>query len=113
MNPITINAVAFQADGMWIAHCLEYNFVSCAETLEKLPDELLRQIIHQIEADSAAGRDPFFGYKPAPQKYWDMFAAAKAVSKPIKPRKSISQRWREIRDHARVETQVIPIAAAA
>jgi hypothetical protein len=113
MTPIKINAVAFQEDGLWIACCLEYNFVSCAETLEGLANELFRQVIGQIEADLEAGHEPFFGYKPAPQEYWDMFAAAKAVTKPIKPRKSVSQRWREFRDRAKVETQLFPIAAAA
>ena len=34
MPPITLNAVAFHQDGLWVAQCLEYNLVSCAERLE-------------------------------------------------------------------------------
>ena len=111
MSPILIRAVALKEDGMWVARCLEYNFASCAETLEELPNALLRQVIDQIKADIEAGQKPFFGFKPAPQKYWDMFTAALEVSRPLKPRKSLSQRWRELLDHAKVETQLIPVAA--
>ena len=115
MDPtrIRVNAVAFQEDGMWVARCLEYNFASCAETLEELPNELLRQILDQIEADSEAGHEPFFGYKAAPQEYWDMFTAAKAVSKPIKPRKTVGQFLRGFTARPKVEAQLFPILAAA
>jgi hypothetical protein len=110
---IRINAVAFREDGMWVAQCLEYNFASCAETLEELANELLRQVLDQIEADSEAGHEPFFGYKPAPEKFWDMFTAAKAVSKPIKPRKTLLQFLRGLMARPKVETQLFPILAAA
>jgi hypothetical protein len=110
---IKINAIAFREDGMWVAQCLEYNFGSCAETLEELADELLRQVLDQIEADREAGHEPFYGYKPAPKKFWDMFTAVKAVSKPIKPRKTVLQFLRGFTARPKVETQLFPIAAAA
>jgi len=109
MNPFVIRAVAFQEDGMWVARCIDYNFASCAETLDELADELLRQVLDQIEADRDAGQEPFFGYKAAPKKYWDMFAAAEAVSRPIENRKRLPQR--DPRQPAKVETQLIPVAA--
>jgi len=104
MSPIVINAVAFQEDGLWIAQCLEYDFVGCAETLDELPDEFLGQVTDQIEADLEAGHEPFFGFKPAPQRYWALFAAARAVSKPLKPRKDDLA-------HPQVQTQLFPVAA--
>jgi hypothetical protein len=89
MNPIIINAIVFQEEGMWIAQCLEYNLVSCAETLPELPGELMRQVRSQIEADRSAGRTPFFAYKPATPKYWAMFEEVKLLSMPILPEESI------------------------
>ena len=104
MDPILINAVAFQADGMWVAQCLEYNFVSCAATRDELPGALMRQVLAQIELDLEDGREPFFEFKPAPAKYWQLFEKAKRRSKPI--RKSS-----ERPEHTRVETQLFPVAA--
>jgi hypothetical protein len=114
MNPgvVSINAVVYQENGRWIAHCLEYDFVSCAEKLDDLPNELLYQIIDQIEGDVEAGHEPFFGFKPAPRKYWEMWEAVRAVSKPIKPRKSLSLRWRELVERSKIEALLFPVAAA-
>ena len=89
MGPIIINAIVLQEDGMWIAQCLEYNLVSCAETLAELPGELMRQVKSQIEADESAGKRPFFAYKPAAPKYWAMFEEAKLRSTPILPAQSV------------------------
>ena len=88
-RPIFINAIAFQEDGMWIAQCLEYNLVSCAETLQELPGELMRQVRSQIEADQRAGEAPFFGYKPAGPRYWAMYEEARLRSMPILPEESV------------------------
>ncbi len=102
MPRITINAVAFRQNGLWVAQCLEYNLVSCAESLEELPNELLDQILGQIEADTESGHEPFWAFKPAPQRYWDMFAKAK-VSQPLKPRQAVPA----------VDAQLFPMPAAA
>jgi hypothetical protein len=104
MDPIVINAVAFQADGMWIAQCLEYNFVSCAATRDELPGALMRQVLGQIELDLEDGHEPFFEFKPAPAKYWQLFEEAKRQSAPIR-------KWSESPEHTRVETQLFPVAA--
>jgi len=104
MEPILLNAVVFQADGMWIAQCLEYNFVSCAGTRDELPGALMRQVLAQIELDLADGREPFFEFKPAPAKYWQLFEEAKRRTLPIR-------RSSEQPDHTRVEAQLFPVAA--
>jgi hypothetical protein len=112
MAPLVIRAVAFEKDGMWIAHCLEYSLVSYAESLKELPNELLRQLIVQVEADLKAGRAPLDGFKRAPKRYWDMFDAAQAASTPpVKPRKSLALRWREFVDRSRIDAQLFPVAA--
>jgi hypothetical protein len=108
---IRINAVVYQESGMWVAHCLEYSFVSCAEKLEDLPNELLNQVRDQIDADLAAGQKPFYGFKRAPKKYWVMFEAAKAVSRPLKPRKTLAMHWRELVNRARISAELFPITA--
>jgi hypothetical protein len=100
-RPICINAIIFQAEGMWIAQCLEYNLVSCAETLAELPGELMRQVRAQLDADRRAGTPPFFGYKPAAPKYWTMYEEAKLQSTPILPEESIPS----------VQAQLFQIAA--
>ena len=90
MGPITVNAVAFRAEGLWIAQCLEYNLASYTETLEELPDELLQQLVSQIKLDTEAGLTPFANFKPAPARYWKMYEAARAKSAPLRPKKSFA-----------------------
>ena len=104
MDPIVINAVVFQESGMWIAHCLEYDFVSFTEKRDELPHVLMKCIVAQINADLEYGHEPFFGFKPAPAKYWEMFEKAKLQSKPICKSASVPER-------NRVEAQLFPIAA--
>lgn len=108
-----LNAVVFWEDGMWVAQCLEYDLVSCAETIDEIPNELWRQVVSQREVDKDAGREPFAGFKPAPQKYWAMYENAKSRSKPMKPAKSISQLLRELlRRERRVDARLFPVASS-
>jgi hypothetical protein len=104
MDPILINAVVFQQDGLWVAQCLEYNFVSCAGTRDELPQALMTQVLAQVEADREDGHEPFFEFEPAPARYWEMLEKAKIQSKPI--RKSAS-----IPESQQVEAHLFPIAA--
>ena len=104
MSPILINAVVFQAEGMWIAQCLEYDFVICAATRDDLPGALMRQVLAQIELDLADGREPFFEFKPASPKYWRMFEEARRRSLPIR-------RSAKRPEHTKVEAQLFPVAA--
>lgn len=76
MDRITINAVVFRQNGLWVAQCLEYDFVSCAEELEDLPRELMEQIRVQMTLDLEAGHQPFAYFDKAPDKYWEMFERA-------------------------------------
>jgi hypothetical protein len=114
MSPIIINAIVLKEDGVWIAQCLEFNFVSFAVTLDELPRTFMQQVEDQIEADLEAGQSPFFGYRRAPQKYWDMFEEIKRRSKPIKPKKSLPRRVREFLDRqTKIDAFLFPASAAA
>jgi hypothetical protein len=108
MEPLTIRALAFHEDGMWVAQCLEFNFVGCAATRDELPDALMRQIVAQIDADLRAGHEPFYGFRPAPQKYWTMLEQVERRSRPLKPQMALQRRYR-----GRVETTVFPFPTAA
>lgn len=72
----TIRAVVFREGDWWIAQCLEYDFVSAAETLEELPDQLLQQLRTQIEISQESGVEPFAGFPKAPARFWRMYEAA-------------------------------------
>lgn len=108
---IKINAVVYEEGGMWVAHCLEYSFVSYTENLDDLPNELLSQVREQIEANRAAGQQPFEGFKRAPQKYWDMFEQAKGAT-PLKPEKTLVTRCLELVNGS-VQAQLFPVVATA
>ncbi|HKI04979.1 MAG TPA: hypothetical protein VKK31_23575 [Thermoanaerobaculia bacterium] len=92
MSRITINAVAFQKGSLWIAQCLEYDLVSCAETPEELLEELVGQLEALVEFNLTARQHPFEGYSPAPEKYWRLFEETKAKATPVQPRKSLISR---------------------
>lgn len=101
MERIVIHAVVCESSGYWVAHCLEYYIVSFTERLEDLPNELLGQILDQIEGDRECGMEPLSGFKPAPQRFWDMYEAAKA--------KRISQQ-QGVADGLEIETQLFAMA---
>ena len=108
MSAITIKAIVFSQDGMWVAQCLDYNFVSCAEAWDELPAELLRQLRAQVEADLEAGKQPFHGYKPAPEKYWTLYNEVRARQRALRPRKGILERVREFVGN-RIEAELFPV----
>lgn len=114
MDPIIITAIVVQKGDVWVAQCLEYNLVSYANSLERLPKELMRQVQSQLALDVAEGREPFSQFKRAPQKYWDMLEIAKSQSQPIRPKKSILQLLREFFDlKRRVDAQLFPVPCPA
>jgi hypothetical protein len=91
MDRITINAVVFERDGLWIAHCLEYSLVSFAEELEELPCELMGQIEAVVRYDLERGRQPFCDFDKAPSKYWEMFEKADRETRLPQPVSSLLQ----------------------
>lgn len=92
MDSLVIHAIAFPEGNLWIAQCLEYDFVSCARIREELHTALLRQISGQIRVDLGNGHEPFFGFKPAPAKYWRMLEKARLLSQPSERRERLAER---------------------
>lgn len=74
---INISVILFQEDEWWTAQCLEYDVAAQARTLPELRCELERVLTSHVLVSMKKGQPPFGGLKPAPQKFWDMFAAAK------------------------------------
>jgi hypothetical protein len=72
-----ISAVLFQEGEWWSAQCLECDIAAQARTLSDLRYELERVLSSHVLISLENGRRPFDGLKPAPQKFWDMFTAAK------------------------------------
>ncbi len=81
---ISIRAIAFQRGDWWIAQCLEYSIATQARSLEKLLPEFDRLIKVQIAASLEMGIEPFFGFSPAPRKYWEMYEKASTQVLPVR-----------------------------
>lgn len=76
MPKYKIHAVAFRRNDWWIVHCLEHHLVTQVRNLEDLAPELHRVLTVQIVASLERGIEPFFGFSPAPRRYWEMYERA-------------------------------------
>lgn len=76
-NSFSISAILFQEGEWWSAQCLEYDIAAQARTLSDLRYELERVLSSHVLVSLENEQRAFDGLKPAPQKYWDMFAGAK------------------------------------
>jgi hypothetical protein len=90
MDRITVRAVLFREGDVWVAQCLEYDFAAQAKTRKRLQQELQNAIRTQIQMSEESGNEPFAGFAPAPEKYWRMYEAGRAL-----PRKIIDSAARE------------------
>ncbi|MEP7009491.1 MAG: hypothetical protein ABJC13_04135 [Acidobacteriota bacterium] len=82
----TIRAVAFRSGDWWVAQCLEYRIATQSRRLEDLPYELDRLLKVQIAASLEMGIEPFYGFSPAPRKYWEMYEKATSRVEPVRKR---------------------------
>lgn len=80
MRTYRIRAVVFKEGEHWVAQCLEYRYAIQTRRLEDMPYELTRCLTWMIRLALAAGDEPFFGYTPAPRRYWEMFERATPLS---------------------------------
>jgi hypothetical protein len=76
-SAFSISAILFQEGEWWSAQCLEYDIAVQARTISDLRYELERVLCSHVLISLENEQRPFDGLKPAPQMYWDMFAAAK------------------------------------
>jgi hypothetical protein len=75
---IQVRAVLLEEGDWWAAQCLEYDIAAQAPSRAALVLELQRVLIAHITVSRELGREPFKNLPKAPQRYWDMFDAAKA-----------------------------------
>jgi hypothetical protein len=80
-----IRAVVYQAEGWWIIHGLDYEFVTLAKRLEDVPHEIQRFLSVLFAASQQIGVEPFHGYKPAPRRVWEMYEGARPWTEPFPP----------------------------
>ena|SRR5438093_38423 len=68
-----VRAVVFQ-EGQWLcAHCLEYDLVVQAKSLQQLSKALQRLIVGHVALRLRHKQQPFRDLPRAPEKYWAMF----------------------------------------
>jgi hypothetical protein len=78
-----IRAVAFREGEWWVAQCLEYDLATQARRLEDLPQELRRLLAVQVAASLECGVEPFYGFSPAPRRFWEMYERSKSRVEPV------------------------------
>lgn len=91
MPKYKIRAVAFHRNDWWIVHCLEHHYVTQVRRLEDVVPELHRLLTVQIVASLERGVEPFFGFSPAPRKYWEMYERAETRLMPAPGMQSSSE----------------------
>src|SRR3972149_7936033 len=73
---IPLRIVFYKDDGVWIAHCLEFDLIGDGPTEQVAIERLSQAIALQLEA-SANNGNPANLFCPAEGKYFRMFAAGK------------------------------------
>jgi hypothetical protein len=77
MKPIRLNALAFEdANGGWIAQCIEYDITVRSETLLGLSKVLEREVLANLHVNEKLGRAGLAGIPPAPAPFRKAFQAA-------------------------------------
>lgn len=82
---VQINAVAFKEGDAWVAQGLEYDIVAHAGDFQDLPDAFSRAVMENICITEHLGRAPLAGIDPAPQRFHEMFNAARVELTPTRP----------------------------
>jgi hypothetical protein len=68
-----LNFLLTEGEQGWCARCLEYDFVTQADTLRHLYDEIQRTVVGYLMISAQQGREPFEDIRPARPEYWDLF----------------------------------------
>jgi hypothetical protein len=83
MDPLRIRVVVFKDGEWWIIQGLEYDFVTLARHLEDVPGEIRRWLTVLFAASHQQGVKPFYGYTPAPRRFWKMYEEAQPLVDPL------------------------------
>ena len=84
-NTYALDFLLVEGEEGWHARCLEYDFVTQADTLKDLYYEIERTVVGHLGISSQLKRPPFEGLAPADQKYWKMFEKAELILRPRTP----------------------------
>lgn len=96
MSPDTaLRVVIFREGDRCVAQCLELDLaVSHLAQTELLP-LLRRRLRAQAALDRRSGREPFGQFRPAPQRYWQLYQAGRPwdASGIAEDQRSLFRRW--------------------
>jgi hypothetical protein len=84
MEPITISAVAFEEEGLWVVQGIEFDICAHAKDPAGLPAAFVRAIVENVCITRHLGRTPLQGIKPAPVRFKEMFDEAVTEVRPVK-----------------------------
>jgi hypothetical protein len=76
MTEQRIRAVVFKEGDWWILQGLDYDFAVAARTLEEIPVRVQRFLAILFYSGRQLGVEPFYGYSPAPRRFWRMYEDA-------------------------------------
>lgn len=68
-----LRVVVYEEQGLWVAHGLEYSIVGVSKTFESVRDDFSSQVEDQVAGDRKAGQEPFYGFRPALKRFWDLY----------------------------------------
>lgn len=85
MDPMRIRVVVFKDADWWIIQGLDYDFATVVRHLEDVPGEIQRWLSVLFAACRHLGVEPFYGYSPAPRRFWRMYEQAAPWAEPLSP----------------------------
>jgi hypothetical protein len=68
-----LNFLLVEGEHGWYARCLEYDFVTQADTLNDLYYEIERTVVGLLMISAETGDQPFAGLSRAAEEYWEQF----------------------------------------
>lgn len=71
-----VNVVAYEADGIWFAQCIEFDISAWAHRVDELPDALSKELSATCAVNQHLGRQGFEGIPSAPDRFRRMWEAA-------------------------------------
>jgi hypothetical protein len=77
MDHVSLRAVAYKRDGMWMVQCIEHDIRARAYTIDEVPRAILQAFRERVALDQHLGKRPLEGVNPAPEAYAVMFQKAK------------------------------------
>ena len=74
----TFNVLVENADGVYVAHCLETGLVATSEDASELPHKMVKMLVRQVEF-ALRNNNPADIFHPADPDVWERFFAARSM----------------------------------